>query len=138
MATRLENRKNRKPHRIPNLKVHYGFYESPKPNANLKKNQNPVQSTMNTKTKKTGVFWHRNLKPILKNSQNCKIKNPNAPLFTVTNLQLTNFVNKTKLHVSCKSPLQCSSTVSLETHLSIFQEYFHLYSLIIFMYLGLQ
>ena len=42
----------------------------------LKKNQNPVQSTMNTKTEKTEVFWHRNLKTTLKNSQNCKTKNP--------------------------------------------------------------
>ena len=95
---------------------------------------------MNTKTKKTEVFWHWNLKPILKNSQNCKTKNPNAPFFTVTNLQLTNFVNKTKLHVhvSCNTPLQCSTKVSLETHLSIFQESSHLHSLIISMYLELQ
>ena len=35
---------------------------------------------MNTKTKKTEVFWNKNQKTDLKSSQNRKTENPNAPL----------------------------------------------------------
>ena len=35
---------------------------------------------MNIKTEKTAVFWHKNRKTDLKNSQNRKTENPNAPL----------------------------------------------------------
>ena len=37
---------------------------------------------MNTKTEKTEVFWHKNRKTDLKNSQNRKTENPNASLYT--------------------------------------------------------
>ena len=45
------------------------------------KTENP-QTAMNSKTGKPKFFWRKNRKTNLKNSQNRKTENPNAPLVT--------------------------------------------------------
>ena len=71
------NRKNRKPHRISNPKTRHYF--SRKAKTECWKTENP-QTVINTKTEKPRFFWHKNRKTDLKNCQNSKTENPDAPL----------------------------------------------------------
>ena len=71
-----QNRKNHKPHRVPQPKTASTFHENRKPDAKNEKsaNRNDHQN------RKTEVFYNKNRKTDLKNSQNHKTAKPKIPM----------------------------------------------------------